>query len=154
MSLMTIFVDADSCPRKARDLIVRAALRTETRAVFAANRVIPGLEELKNGRIVMEVCPPGQNQADDRIVGGAEPGDLVVTRDVPLAARLVVKNVTVIDDRGRLFTAGNIRYHLSLRDFNIGLAENNLGQERRPHYGQKEIKAFAAEFDKQLRLLR
>ena len=151
---MTIFVDADSCPRKARELIVRAALRTATRAVFAANRRIPGLETAEGGHIVMELCPPGQDQADDRIVSSAEPGDLVVTRDVPLAARLVTKNVTVINDRGRHFTPDNIRCHLSLRDFTVGLAENNMGQERHPHYGPKEIKAFSAEFDKQLCLLR
>lgn len=142
---MKIFVDADSCPRPSRDLVLRASARTGIRAVFAANRPIPGIS---GDTARMEVCPPGDNSADNRIVELARPGDLAVTRDIPLASRLVEAGVCVIDDRGRLYTRENIRERLSLRDFMVDLAESGLGMERIPSYGKRELKAFADGFDR------
>jgi uncharacterized protein YaiI (UPF0178 family) len=140
-----ILVDADSCPRPARDLVLRAAKRRGLRAVFAANRPIPGLE---GGE--MECCPPGEGAADDRIVELASRGDLAVTRDVPLAERLVAKGVQVLDDRGRVYTGENIRERLSLRNFMVGLARNGLAGERSANYGKKELKAMADSLDRLL----
>jgi uncharacterized protein YaiI (UPF0178 family) len=105
--------------------------------------------------IVMEICPPGENTADDRLVELAEPGDIAVSRDLALAKRLLEKNAVVIDDRGRLFTLDNINELLSLRNFTVSLAENGLGTERTASYGKKELKAFADALDKHLtRLLK
>jgi uncharacterized protein YaiI (UPF0178 family) len=116
----------------------------------------------------MELCPAGEGAADNRIVELAEPGDLVITRDIPLAFRLVeavketgasredgaVKeagaSLLVIDDRGRVYTRENIRERLSLRDFMVGLAESGLGMERIAAYGKKELKAFADGLDRVL----
>jgi uncharacterized protein YaiI (UPF0178 family) len=142
---MKILVDADSCPRPARDLVLRTARRRSIPAVFAANRPIPGIE---GEGVVMELCPPGENSADNRIVELAEPGDLALTRDIPLASRLVDASVMVIDDRGGAYTRENIRERLSLRDFMVGLADNGLGADRAPSYGKKELKAFADSFDR------
>ncbi len=147
---MKILVDADSCPRPTREAILRAAQRTGVRAVFAANRSIPGIQG--DG---MELCPPGEGAADDRIVALAEPGDLAITRDIPLAARLVAAAIRVVDDRGRVYTAENIRERLSLRDFMVDLAQSGLGPVRTAAYGKKELKAFADGFDRELaRLIR
>jgi uncharacterized protein YaiI (UPF0178 family) len=96
----------------------------------------------------MELCPLGANSADDRIVQLAEPGDLAVCRDIPLAARLLAKGVAVIDDRGRIFSDENIRELLSLRDFVVGLAENGLAVERTAGYGKKALKSFADSLDR------
>ncbi|MDR0539522.1 MAG: DUF188 domain-containing protein [Spirochaetaceae bacterium] len=145
---MTVYTDADSCPRKTRDVIIRAARRTGVRAVFSANRPIPGIPDEPN--FFMEVCPAGPNKADDFIVDNAVPGDLVITRDVPLAERLVKRHITVLDDRGRLFTTENIRYYLSMRNVTIFLAKNNAGGLRHANYGSKEKKSFAAAFDREL----
>jgi uncharacterized protein len=100
--------------------------------------------------IVMEICPPGENAADDRLVELAAPGDIAVSRDLALAKRLLEKNAVVIDDRGRLFTLDNINELLSLRNFTVTLAENGLGVERAASYGKKELKAFADALDKQI----
>jgi uncharacterized protein YaiI (UPF0178 family) len=149
---MKILVDADSCPRPARDLVLRTAQRRGIPAIFAANRPIPGIE---GEGVVMELCPPGENSADNRIVELAEPGDLVLTRDIPLASRLVEASVMVMDDRGGTYTRENIRERLSLRDFMVGLAESGLGADRSPTYGKKELKAFADSLDRILtKLLR
>jgi uncharacterized protein YaiI (UPF0178 family) len=146
-----IFVDADSCPRPARELVLRAAGRTGIQAVFAANRPIPGIG--KAG--VMELCPPGEGSADKRILELARPGDLAITRDIPLAQRLVEASVLVMDDRGQVYTAENIRERLSIRDFMVGLAENGLRSERTANYGRRELKAMADSLDRILtRLMR
>jgi uncharacterized protein YaiI (UPF0178 family) len=149
---MKIFVDADSCPKPARDLILRAAARTALPAVFAANRPIPGVS---GPGVMMEVCPTREGAADDRIAELARPGDLVVTRDIPLASRLVETAIPVIDDRGQVYTKENIREKLSLRDFKVGLANSGLGMERIASYGKRELKNFADTLDRLLvRLIR
>ena len=144
---MKIMVDADSCPKAARELVLRCCGRRGIRAVFAANRSMPGIG---GDNIIMEICPPGDNSADDRLVELASPGDIAVSRDLALAKRLLEKNAVVIDDRGRLFTLDNINELLSLRDFTVGLAENGLGIERTANYGKKELKAFADSLDRQI----
>jgi uncharacterized protein YaiI (UPF0178 family) len=144
---MKILVDADSCPAAARELVVRAARRTGTFAVFAANRVIPGIEE---PYAQMLVCPAGEGSADDCLAGMAQEGDLAVTRDIPLAERLLEAGAAVLDDRGRLYTKDNIREKLSLRDFTVNLAENGYDFERSATYGKRELKMFADSFDKLL----
>ncbi len=144
---MKIFVDADSCPKLVREAVLRAAKRTGVPAVFAANRTIPGIE---GENITMEICPAKEGAADDFIVLHAAEGDLVITRDVPLASRLVEHAIIAMNDRGRIYTRENIREQLSLRDFMVGLAENGLEYERTASYGKKELKQFAEGFDKTL----
>ncbi|MDR2305374.1 MAG: DUF188 domain-containing protein [Treponema sp.] len=144
---MKIYVDADSCPRACRELIVKRAGKEGLTAVFAANRPIPGIS---GEYIVMEICASGEGAADDRIVELAGPEDLVITRDIPLASRLVDKGVAVLDDRGGSYTAENIRERLSMRNFMVDLAESGLGMKRSAVYGKKELKSFADAFDRVL----
>ncbi len=135
-----IFVDADSCPRQAREHILKRAAKLKV--IFAANRVIPGFGA------EMEICPAGDNAADDRIVELAQSGDLALTRDVPLAKRLVEKDVIVMDDRGRVFTKNNINELLSMRNFMVGLVNNGLEFKRTADYNKKDFKNFADSLDK------
>ena len=144
---MKILVDADSCPKDARELALRTAKKRQIQVIFAANRQIPGVG---GENAAMEICPPGENSADDRLVELAAPGDLAVSRDIPLAKRLLEKGAAVIDDRGRAFTPDNINELLSLRNFTVGLAENGMGVERTAHYGKKELKTFADSLDRLL----
>ncbi|MDR2807589.1 MAG: DUF188 domain-containing protein [Spirochaetaceae bacterium] len=149
---MKILVDADSCPALTRKAIIRASERTGITAIFAANRPIP---DITGETVVMELCPNKEGAADDRIVALACSGDLAITRDLPLASRLVKAEITTLDDRGRLYTPENIHEYLSIRNFMLGLAENGLGVPRNAHYGQRELKTFADSFDRVLsRLIR
>ena len=143
---MRIFVDADSCPRPAREMVLRFSARLEIKSVFAANRPIPGLTKTA----LMELCPASEGAADKRILELAGPEDLVLTRDLPLAERLVEAGITVLDDRGRTFTKENIRERRSLRDFTVGLAESGLDFERTPSYGRKELASLANSLDREL----
>jgi uncharacterized protein YaiI (UPF0178 family) len=145
---MKILIDADSCPRAARELVLRRAAKLEVKVIFAANRAIPLADTSSN--VIMEVCPNIENSADDRIVELAEKSDLVITRDVPLAKRIIEKDASVIDDRGRVFTPNNINELLSLRNFTVSLANNGMEIERIANYGRKELKTFADSLDRLL----
>jgi uncharacterized protein YaiI (UPF0178 family) len=142
-----ILIDADSCPREARELILRRAAKLGLRIILAANRQIP-FSPAVSEKVEMIICPKEDNSADDHIFELAKNGDLVITRDVPLAKRLVEKDALVLDDRGRVFTKNNINELLSLRNFAVGLADNGLGIERTAHYGKKELKKFADSLDR------
>jgi len=139
---MKFLVDADSCPRSARDLVIRRAKKIDARVIFAANR------QIEADGAEMEICSNKENAADDRIVELAEKGDLVITRDIPLAKRLVEKEAAALDDRGRVFDKNNINELLSLRNFKVGLADNGFEIDRIANYGKKELKLFADSLDR------
>ena len=139
---MKFLVDADSCPKIARDLVIRRAKKIDAGVIFAANR------RIEADGAQMELCSNKENAADDRIVELAEKGDIVITRDIPLAKRLVEKEASVLDDRGRVFNKNNINELLSLRNFKVGLADNGLEIERIANYGKKELKSFADSLDR------
>ena len=136
---MKIYVDADSCPVPVREVILKAAKRNDIPAVFVANREIPGLW----GNAVMEVCRAEDGAADNRIVELTVKGDLVITRDIPLARRLVEKTIAVMDDRGRIFTSENIGEYYSMRCFQLGIIENGVTIVRTANYSKKNLKSFA-----------
>jgi uncharacterized protein YaiI (UPF0178 family) len=140
-------------------MILRFSSRLGIKSVFAANHQIPGLkvpkldENQKPAALetaFLELCPPGEGAADRRILELAKNGDLVITRDLPLAEQLVDAGVTVLDDRGRAFTKENIREYRSLRDFTVGLADNGLDFDRTPSYGKKELSQLANSLDREL----
>lgn len=152
---MTFYIDADSFPASAREVIIRAAIRRNIMAVFVARRN-PGLP--KNPLIRFEAAPEGSDAADDIIARLVQPGDLSFTHDVPLAARLVESGVLVINDRGMVYTTENIRARLSERNFMAALRNDNLipsaGMGGKP-YGQRELQEFSNAFDRELtRLLK
>ena len=154
--MQRIFVDADSCPRAAREMLLRFSTRLGIKTIFVANRPIPGIPtEAPANSVHMEICSREEGAADRFIAEQARPGDLVLTRDLPLAESLVEAGIRVLDDRGRVFTKENIRELRSLRDFAVELAESGLGIERTASYGRKELAALANSLDRELtRLVR
>ena len=146
-SPVTVWVDADSCPLKVREIVARAADRRGFSAVFVANRRIP---VRRNPRIVNVLVPAGEGSADAYITGMARTGDLVITRDIPLAADLVEGDVRVINDRGDVFTAENIRERLSVRNYMKSLRDSGLYESPSGGFGPREIRLFADAFDREL----
>jgi len=141
-------------------MILRFSSRLGIKSVFAANRPIPGLPD-SHGPIegqkqtaFFELCPPGEGEADRRILALAKSGDLVITRDLPLAEQLVEAGIAVLDDRGRAFTKENIREQRSIRDFTVDLANSGLDFERTPSYGKKELSSLANSLDRELTRLK
>jgi uncharacterized protein YaiI (UPF0178 family) len=138
-------------------MILRFSSRLGIKSVFAANHPIPGLPKPNESQtqtafetVFFELCPPGEGEADRRILALAKSGDLVITRDLPLAEQLVGAGITVLDDRGRAFTKENIREARSIRDFTVGLANNGLDFDRIPSYGKKDLSLLANSLDREL----
>ena len=143
---MTLFVDADSCPVRIREIICQTAKRLKVKAVFAANRSIP---ILKNPYCTVIVTEAQDQAADIYILDHAVQGDMVITRDIPLAKQLVDVHIRVINDRGIVYTAENIGERLSIRNFMYELSVNGLAPERTKAFGKKEIMEFAHALDRE-----
>lgn len=157
---MTIWADGDSLQAELRGLVCKRARREAEaaaaagsapryRAVFVAARMPridsgPGVEKL--------AVPEGPGAADDRIVELAQAGDLAVTRDLPLAERLALKGLRVLNDRGEVFTSDNASERRSLRDRAAELRELGLAppSPRARSWGPRELKAFADALDREL----
>ncbi len=144
---MKIWVDADSCPRAVREIIARAAVRRKIETIFVANRPLP---DAGGPSIVFVEVGKGEGEADAYIISNAVSVDLVVTRDIPLASSLVEHGLRVLNDRGELYTAENVRERLSVRDFMYELRSSGLSPERTGRFGGREAKAFADAFDREL----
>ena len=141
---MTIWVDADSCPVRVREIICKASLRLSVIAVFVANRLIP----VASHELINFVVTSGDEQsADNYIIEHSKKGDLVITRDIPLAATLVELGIAVINDRGVLFTPDNVRERLSMRDFMYEVRSNGLMTDKMGAFSKKDLQNFSNTFD-------
>jgi len=148
-----VWVDADSCPRSVRDYIVKKAADLSVAVSFVANRAVPVDEELlinKKSSFEMITCENTPGAADDCISSRAEKGDMIVTRDIPLAAKLAERGLCVLNDRGISYTKESAKKKLADRNFNMQLAEAGLTGNKKNVYGKKEFALFAACFDKEI----
>lgn len=145
---MTIWVDADAAPRDVKEIVFRAARRLEMPAVLVANQnvAIPA----HNAFVSAIRVQGGPDAADRHIVENAVAGDIAITADVPLAADLVEKSVIVLDPRGEVLDAENVRERLSIRDFMESLRGAGVQTGGSAPYGPREKQAFAAALDRVL----
>lgn len=108
---MTIYIDADACPVKSE--IERVGTRRRVPMVMVCNG---GLRPSVNPLVTLKIVDAGPDEADKWIAAHAGPGDVVVTSDIPLAARCVAAGAQVIQHDGRVLTAANIGQVLATRD--------------------------------------
>lgn len=145
---LRIWIDADAAPRDVKDVVARAALRLEVETLLVANQ---RLQTPANNPFVTALrVEGGPDKADDYIAENASPGDLAVTADIPLAARLVEKGVQTIDPRGQEYDRENIGERLSVRDFMDSLRSTGVETGGPKAYGQREKQAFANALDRLL----
>ncbi len=150
---MKIWIDADAAPRDVKEIVFRAARRLRLETVLVANQRLSA--PLDHPFVTTVHVKGGPDVADHHIAENAEPGDLAVTADIPLAARLVEKQVVVIDPRGEEYTAENMGERLAVRDFMDGLRGAGVETFGPRPYVVKDRQAFAATLDRALtRLLR
>ena len=140
-----IWIDADSCPAPVRNHVVKMGSRLNLKVFFVANKNIPCSEP---GIFEMIICNQEKDAADNYIIENANPNDLVITRDIVFANRLVEKNISAINDRGTVFTKENVKELLSSRDFDLQLANLGLVKHFNEGYDKKKFAAFANSFDK------
>ena len=136
-----------------KELVFRAAKRLELEVVLVANQRLQ--TPVGNPLVTAVQVSGGPDVADQHIAASAQPGDLVVTQDIPLAAQLVPRGIAVLDPRGDEHTAESIGERLSMRDFmdQFRMAGGETGGP--PPYDARAKQAFASALDRALtRLMR
>ena len=110
---MQIWVDADACPQVIKDILFRAAERAQVLTTLVANTQLrtPPSQYIRSVRVAK-----GFDVADSRIVQEVQPGDLVVTADIPLAAAVIARGAHALDPRGELYTGDNVHERLAVRN--------------------------------------
>ena len=109
--MTTLFNDADACPVKAE--AERVATRHKIALKFVSNG---GLRPSANPLVEMVIVDDGPDVADMWIADRAGPGDVVVTGDMPLAAKCVEAGARVLKHNGEALTQANVREALAMRD--------------------------------------
>jgi hypothetical protein len=142
---MKIWVDADACPRPVKEILFRVADRTEIPVILVMNQ---GLRIPDSTFISLIQVGQGADVADDEIANKCEAGDLIITADIPLAARVVEKGAIALDPRGKIYDQNNIGQILSMRNFMDELRGSGVETGGPAGFGQKERFKFANELDK------
>ncbi|USD64723.1 YaiI/YqxD family protein [Vibrio sp. SCSIO 43136] len=144
---MKIYVDADACPVAIREMIVRAAHRTQTDTLFVANQF---LRLAPSPYVKMQQVQSGFDVADNEIVQKVEAGDLVITSDIPLASEVIDKGALALSSRGELFTTENIKSRLNMRDFLETMRSSGVQTGGPAPLGQADKQNFANQLDRWL----
>ena len=144
---MQVWVDADACPGEIKELLFRAAKRTQIKVTLVANQL---MYTPKSNYIDSILVPAGMNVADRRIVELTDPGDLVVTADIPLAADVVAKGGQALNPRGELYTDGNVGERLAVRNMLDDLRGGGQIAGGPSNFNAKDKQAFANQLDRWL----
>lgn len=144
---MKIWVDGDACPKGIKEILYRVSARTKIAVIFVANQY---LHLPQSDTIQMIQVSDGPDIADDEIVERCAPKDLVITADIPLAARVVEKGALALDPRGTLYDHNNIGQILGMRNFMDELRGTGVPTGGPSSFGAKERQKFANELDRLL----
>ena len=110
---MQIWIDADGCPRAAKEAVFRTSARLQLPVCLVANRALA----VPYSPLITQVqVRPGSDVADGYIAQHVGAGDIVITADIPLAAQVVAKGAVALDPRGDLYTADTIGERLAMRN--------------------------------------
>ena len=144
---MQIWVDADACPNVIKEILFRAAERTQTSLTLVANQNI----RVPPSRFIRAVrVAAGFDVADNEIVRLCAPGDLVITADIPLAAEVLAKGAAALNPRGERYSDATIREKLTMRDFMDTLRSSGIQTGGPDSLSQRDRQQFAAGLDKWL----
>lgn len=142
---MKILVDADACPKPIKEILFRAATKRSLDTLLVANQYIavPPSPFIKSIQVMK-----GFDVADNEIVQRAEPGDLVITADIPLAAEVIAKGAFALNPRGEFYTSENVRQRLNMRDFMETLRSSGIQSGGPPPLTQQDRQQFANALDR------
>lgn len=137
VSATRIWVDADACPVVIKEILFRAAERAKVETVLVANQWL----RTPQSRFIRSL----------QVAGGPDAaGDLVVTQDIPLAARVLEKHAQAVDPRGERYTANTIAERLSVRSFMEELRGAGVQTGGPATFHARDRQAFAAQLDRWL----
>lgn len=142
-----IWVDADACPVAIKEILFRAAQRTQVQVTLVANHALrtPPSPYIRSIQV-----PGGFDVADNEIAGQVAPGDLVVTQDIPLAAAVIDKGALAIHPRGELYTPDTIKQRLTMRNFMEELRSSGVDTGGPSALHPRDKQAFANQLDRWL----
>lgn len=140
--MIAIFVDGDACPVK--DEVYVVATRYGVPVALVANRHLYVPEGMG---VEMIVVPEGPDAADDWIAERAQPGDVIVTADLPLAARCIEAGARVLGTTGREFDAESIGGLLATRELKEHLRGAGMTTGGPAPHSDKDRSRFASKLD-------
>ena len=142
---MQIWVDADACPNVIKEILFRVAERARIMVTLLANQpvAVPRQQYVRAVQVSQ-----GFDVADNEIVLRCEPGDLVITADIPLAAEVIAKGGTALNPRGELYTKENVKARLNMRDFMDTMRSSGVHTGGPPALNQRDRQAFANALDR------
>jgi len=143
----TIWIDGDAAPKACKEIVYKASRRTRRAVILVANRfqVTPRMSTVRFVQV-----SGGMDVADDYIAENCQPGDLVLTADIPLAARVIEAGGAVLRFRGEPLDEANVRQRLNMRDFMDELRGEGVLTGGPPPYGPKDKQRFANALDRWL----
>lgn len=144
---MRIWVDADACPGVIKEIIFRAAERRQIQTTLVANQMLrtPPSKYIRAIQVAH-----GFDVADAHIVEQVMPGDLVVTADIPLAAKVIERGATALNPRGELYTPATIQERLTMRNFMEELRSAGIETGGPAAFSQADRQAFGNQLDRLL----
>lgn len=147
--MLMVYVDADGCPVK--DEVLRVTQRYDLSVRFVANRyvAVDGAP-----RVQSIVVSESFDAADDWIVEQAERGDIVVTADIPLAARCLEKGVRVLGHKGRELTEDSIGNALASRELSQQLRDMGMNTGGPAPMQKKDRSKFLQRLDEVINAIR
>ncbi len=138
---MQLFIDGDACPVK--DETTRVATRYTLAVTLVSNqgmRPIAGVKQVVVGAKF--------DEADDWIALHAQSGDIVITADIPLAARCLHKGCKALSPTGHEFTPQNIGAALAMRELNAHLRETGESKGHNASFSKKDRSQFLQSLDR------
>jgi len=140
-----IWVDADACPQVIKEILYRAAERAQVLTTLVANAALrtPLSPFIRSVRVAK-----GFDVADHRIVQEVQPGDLVITADIPLAAEVIARGAQALDPRGELYSEDNVRERLAMRNLMQELRSAGALIGGPAPFGQGDRHLFANHLDR------
>jgi len=142
---MNIWVDADACPGVIKEIIFRAAERLQIHTTLVANQML----RTPPSKFIRAIqVPSGLDVADRHIVEQLNPGDLVITADIPLAAFVIERGAHALNPRGEMYTTANIQERLTMRNFMEGLRSAGIETGGPAALGQADRQAFGNALDR------
>ena len=142
-----IWIDADACPKTVKEIVFKVSFRLNISLVLVANsyQTIPHSDLVR-----LIIVEKGNDVADQYIIDNVQSNDLVITADIPLAAKIVEKFAIAINPRGEIYTEENIGEILSMRDFMKELRDGGSITGGPSAFSPKNAEQFANSLNKLL----
>lgn len=140
-----IWIDADACPKAIKEILFKTSARLKIELCLVANayQAIP-----HSPLITLTIVGRKLDEADQYIVDHLQSGELVITADIPLAAKVVEKEAFALNPRGELYTEENIGEILSMRDFMKELRDGGAITGGPSSFSPKDVEYFANALNK------